>query len=284
MDETYLDNPAGRLYAILHRIKHFPTPNAGLRDAIPEILGITPEPEIVGHAVGEMLRLPSLTRTEVARLATQQSKERLLRWVPNVGNAIGCLLFHPGGTVLIGQVAGKYNDGDMTSLEFCSEALHLAMRQPVICATHLQEITAKIIALHRTLMDDSSLDPALRLILMDSAWKMVIACDSYLVTGPGGLRDAYDRAVGAMVNVWPVVAQKQTSSTETWKKVAAVMGAVAALLGSSAEVVKAIASPSSSQPALQQVITVPAQVTPGGYKGVPEPPSGKTGHPSAAGK
>jgi hypothetical protein len=244
---------------------------------MPEILGISPPllPD-VARALSDLIQLPQLTQFHVRALKTSQSKDRLLRWVPNVEQAIACLLFHPGTSVTVGQLAAKYSEGDMAWLEACSEALHLAATDKDIPASALTEIRDKIHDLARTLKQDRDLDPGLRDLLLIHISDMFMACNSYPLTGPQGIRDAYNRTVGAMLNVWPDVVEKHKTSPGTWAKAAALMTAVAALIGSSAQVAAAIASPHSAQPAIQQVINVPAQLA---APAVENPPA--TTRPSA---
>lgn len=255
MTERYLDNPAGRLYEILRRIKGFPRPNAGLREALPEILCVDPPlPPDVARAVGELLQLPSQAQREVEDLTGPGSKERLLRWLPNVTEATNVILFQmTSPPAPIGQVADKYNDGDMMSLEFCSEALHLDRPDLEISEDALKTLRMQISELLDLLEADNTLDPELRTLLLRNAREMCWAIQSYDRTGAAGLRAAFYQTTGAIVNNLNLTV-RHDCSPRTWDKVIALLNAVAAVINIGVPIVTAIEAATSSPTPVEIVI------------------------------
>lgn len=257
MAETYLDNPAGRLYRILVAMQAI-RPNLSVGQAMPEILGISPPlvPDLA-RAMGDLLQLPSEAQREIEKLTGTQSKERLLRWQPKVIEALNCLLFQTVSPPLqIGQIAALYGPGDLMALEFCSEALHLAGDKQVVDHDFLTGIRQQISDLLDVLESDSDLQAELRDLLIWNVRAMLRACDNYDLRGVAGISDAYNQAIGTMVNNWRVVKSSHGSSPATWKKVVAVLASVAALLGSSAEVITALEHPSASPAGVERVVPV----------------------------
>lgn len=258
MAETYLDNPAGRLYRILVAMQAI-RPNLSVSQAMPEILGINPPlvPDLA-RAMGDLLQLPGEAQREIEKLTGTQSKERLLRWQPKVIEALNCLLFQMASPPLkIGQIAALYGPGDLMALEFCSEALHLAGAKQVVDHDFLTGIRQQISDLLDVLESDSDLQAQLRDLLIWNVRAMLRACDNYDLRGVAGISDAYNQAIGTMVNNWHVVESRHGSSPATWKKVVAVLASVATLLGSSAGVITALEQPSAS-PAGVELVVLPA--------------------------
>ena len=177
-----------------------------------------------------------------------------MQWRPKVDEALNCLVFQrstPPPT--IGAVANIYGDRELTSLEFCSEMLHIARTELAFEREALDHVRRLISELLEVLVADCELDADLRELLIENVREMLRACDSYDRRGSAAMRDAYNVTIGSLVNNVHVACQ-HGSSPATWAKVVTVLGAVSALLGSSAAVVDAIENLSPAHPVLEVVV------------------------------
>lgn len=259
MADDYLDNPAGRLHRVLSRMKAH-RPNVHVRDALTEVLGIsTPLLHDLVRAVGEVVELPPEVERQVAALPGRHSKERLMQWRPKVDEALNCLVFQRSSPPpTIGAVADIYGDRELTTLEFCSETLHIAQTELGLEGEALDHVRRLISELLEILVADSELDTDLRELLIENVREMLRACDSHDRRGSAAMRDAYNVTIGSLVNNVQVTC-RHNSSPATWAKVITVLGAVSALLGSSAAVINAIENLSPAHPVLE-VVVAPRQL------------------------
>lgn len=276
--DIYLDNPAGRLYIVLNSMRNYPNPGSGLEEALPVVFTVAPELHLVARAIGEVYQLPSQAVAEVQQLTTGQAPDRLLRWAPNVNKALASMLYHRTSPPLqIGTIASQYDDADMISLDFCSEALHLAKPGLQLKIAQLQDIEAKLTDLRVTLEDDSDLDLELRSMLLDNVNEMIWACRSYHRTGTAGVRHAVNQTVGAVVNNWNLTVRQDTSPG-TWAKFTVILGTVTAVVGFGTAVATALeAPPPSSDPIVRLVVpgpknlATPAQMAAPAQTAIPAP-------------
>ena len=230
--------------------------NVHVRDAMAQILEVNPPllHDLV-RAMAEVLELPAEAERQVAALPGPQSKERLMQWRPKVDEALNCLVFQRSSPPPdIGQVARIYGDGELTALGFCSETLHHARTELAFDREALDDVRQRISELLDVLATDYELDGELRQLLVQNLQEMLRACDSYDRRGSAAMRDAYNITIGTLVNNVHIACRHETSPA-TWTKVVAVLGVVAALLGSSADLVQAIEKLPSPPPALEVVLT-----------------------------
>jgi predicted RNA-binding protein len=270
---VYMDNPAGRLYRILDRMKHA-RGNVPVMNGMAEVLEIDPPflPD-VARAVAEVFSLAVETEREVQSLGDDQPKELLLQWHPRVMEALNAMFFQRRNPPLtLDVVAALYSAEDLLALAFCSATLHSARRELVIEFDALARVREQIVDLLDVLESDADLDGELRRLLLRNGRVMLWACDSYHWRGAAGIRDAVNQTVGALVNNPDLVARAE-SSPKSWQKAMTVVAMVTSLVNLGNTVVTAIEKAGAGQPA-QIVIVSPRELPPG--TGSADPPSPHT--------
>ncbi|MBY8888058.1 hypothetical protein K7472_24920 [Streptomyces sp. PTM05] len=213
----HLDNPAGRLHALLlelHR-RHSQSPQGALAwDAlaaitVPQYGASSPEAVV---ALAQVLALPMEIRDAVAAFTVDDvdEMEHLLEHLDEVESALALMTnrgqnlqqffikFAPGCDVPRSAAVGR--------LSTCSRALRSYRPEPVISAEDLSRIEQAITSLMSDVAE-MELEPDARILLLRHLHAMLRAVHQVRITGCAPLEESLDAFVGALVRQPTAVAQ-----------------------------------------------------------------------------
>lgn len=200
----FLDNPAGRLHALLTRFAQAgPHPNAIAWDAWIAVLapGTPPAPAAAFAAVAQLLALPEAIRRAVDALETDDEEKAELvldldkiesgfEVMANRGQPVKVMLapFAP---------AGIETSAAVRTLRTCSRRLHSEAPEPEVSVEELREFEDAITAL-MTDVQAAELGVELKLLLLRHLHAMLQAIQFVSVTGVVPLEESLDAFAGAL--------------------------------------------------------------------------------------
>lgn len=260
------DNPAGRLYELLTRIReivhsddwrtsisssNIPDPERH-RDGLNKVL--SPEGSVSGSLLAKLisaaLSLPDETFAELELLRHIVSVDLITQWGDRVRSGLEGFFYR---SMPFGELQKQADQSDMAYIALCSDLLHRHRREVEIELEKLEEIRDKIQDVLREVEEDPNFDKELRQLLISHLREMLDAIDSLPTWGTARLQTAVAETVGDLAVHWQVVTSKSGNSPETWAKVTSVLAAVTAIFSFGSAVFQSIEAPAT--PALP-----PAQI------------------------
>ncbi|WP_214107831.1 hypothetical protein [Acrocarpospora catenulata] len=220
----YLDNPAGRLQAMLSDLREI-GPNTPVRHAWAKVLGIRADdlPEFV-RRFGLLVSLPGQIRAEVDALE-DVDPDMLLRHLPDVEAALEESLASPNAA--LGNVFAKYDSTALFALEACSDYLHRRRAESVISDDGLKEIVEKT----RELIDyvlQSDIPDDLKTFLLTRLREIEQAVQDIQIRGTQALVDVLERTAGALA-MRPGLYERLKVQEPVWSMFAAVLSIIASI-------------------------------------------------------
>jgi len=230
---VYSDNAAGRLHQLITSFRQNATPHPVTQHAIPNAWaaalgsGVIDGPDFL-RRLAFAFRLPGEIEREIDKIDQgEYDADLAMRWRgPAFLQAFGSSLFS-GETSA--QIAEKFDEASLSSLEYCSYVLHRHRPQQVFTDSDLERIRALIGELRAELEGDIGPDDGLREFLQFHADAMAHALDDLALRGPAALEDTFDQAVGAAQRRMDLSA-RSGESRSAWRKFGELVVTVAAVL------------------------------------------------------
>jgi phage gp36-like protein len=181
-------NPAGRLHALLEKAKA--TPGGSAIDLWAIVFGITEtdvgkkQVEVI-HGLLQMRQL--IDETHDSLRAISDLHDRYFRPFERI-RAVLTQSFAQLQTDIHGQL-NSVTEGDMTTLEFCSERLETQHTEPLIDEDQLQAILLDANALFDE-VKDGDFDPDLKSFILDGIESIRRAIFEFRIRGPERIKEA----------------------------------------------------------------------------------------------
>lgn len=233
--DASVNNPAGRLHEFLD---HCSQQSGQIRvSAIwSEYFQTEPESTDYAKALVDVLALPGQLRSalEGAPRSPTTPTEFLVRQLPKVEQALawGFVNQHEW----IGNFNGKYDQGDIARLEMMSASLS-GLASSTVTDDVLEEVTDLAEQIAQLVVEDDTLEPDIRDLLLDLSNGLRSVVQSYVIRGPEAIARERDLLVGRLVNN-PTLAAKLLGNKKAHhlvRKTVIVTGAVLAFFNTGAQ-------------------------------------------------
>jgi hypothetical protein len=220
----HMDNPAGRLHALLLQLKER---SDNFSKALCEIYQVSYTDALkAAPVISRVVQLPDRAKAQVLSLDDSlYDSELILNWHQPVRTLLSRHAFNSSSAG--STVVGTLDNSILLSLQFCSDLLHRHLPEYVPQDEELQ----RIIGLIRELRDeisDPALDPELRAFLLRHANDMEAAIVAFPIDGSTALADALDKAVGSLNRRSDIVV-KAEKAPSAWAKFGNIIVVVAAV-------------------------------------------------------
>ncbi len=192
----HLDNPAGRLHALLTDLSEVsPADRTQTRAAWASVLDIE-EGDLAGltRGLGYVLNMPEQVKAQINDIQ-DVDHDLMLRHMHKVEAALSRSILSLNEAVA--HVHAQYNEATLLSLELCSDALHRRRAERVVADDDLKRIDEEI----SKLVDEvrsSKLDQDLRDFLLTHLAEMHQAVGDVRIRGSIALEEVLDRTCGAI--------------------------------------------------------------------------------------
>lgn len=220
----YLDNPAGRLHALLDDLRakqQQQAASAGWAD----VLGV-PQGAPLAYALAAVMQLPDDAEAQIQRVAGRYAAD-FLGWRPSVDRTLAATFTSAGAA--LNQVTQQYDGEALARLEACSLELHRHAQEKSVDADRLAEVRQKVEGLLSEIIEVDDLSPMLRGLLAHHLHSMMTAIDMYKIRGARGIEDALNQIVGGLV-----ISQNEREELERkptwWSRVQSVVAAYAVVV------------------------------------------------------
>ena len=226
------NNPAGRLYDLLKSAKDLPDNHPTL-DAWGKILfekGANKKTSVVLARIGMVMRLPAET-LEVLEEVPGIDAALHLGWVPAVEDAFCRMRLD----ATINHFTHRIDDATLVRLHAADHALSQYSPEPSLTPDHLTRLNTKIDELREEIETGDGLPREVRTFLLEQLLGIQLAVETYRIRGARGLRDAVNRAVGALTTEEQVTRRPRT---RTWARILLFCAHLAALMKFSADAMK----------------------------------------------
>lgn len=185
-----VNNPAGRLYLLLDAVRKQPKQTA-LQHAWADTLGFERgQQEVYVQKMAEIIQLTE----EIKLLIAKEDVDQHLYFKPFIKIQ---RLFALGSGVAVEQALSHLDEGTMTGLEHCAELLARKFPEKEIEAETLKTVEAEVDALKERILA-STLDNALKTVILDSIFEIQKAIGNYRVYGSRGVEKTIQNTMGAM--------------------------------------------------------------------------------------
>lgn len=273
-----LDNPAARLHRLLVDLKDLgeaepSPPNVPLHEAWRRVLGLGPEsgPLVLLWQLGEVVRLPDQICSEVLRIdEAYVNRDLILRWEP----AVMAVMRHSAVfSTHLSDALGSYDHVDLLALEMCADALHRWRREQVIGEEELRQLKDSLEVLEQEITS-AEIPAELRGFLLAHIAEMARALSDYQLRGIVGIRDAFDRLVGAFVRRPDLIPDPESHGgwAEKFKDFMSQVAIILAVVSGLAQLpgqVRDMLDPGQSPPPV--TVVLPAPSSPDGHQEPPIP-------------
>lgn len=140
MPERQPNNPAGRLLALIERIKATPPRHKNVAVGWTEVLEVEHQDRsVLLSRLSRVLRMPQVAEEAVAAHESLP-KETFLEWVPVVRNAFSVLNMDAPWA----EVLNRLDDAPLRSLKFCDYQLATLSPEPTIARAFLDELLSHV--------------------------------------------------------------------------------------------------------------------------------------------
>lgn len=223
---THHDNPAGRLYAVLGKIKGTDR-NTAFQDAWPKVLNINADdrPELL-RCMAHVLALPAQAKAALESVPNVNLDTHLRWYAPICDYLARATLLN----ATPGSAGAEISGETLFSLEVCSDVLHDRLPDSAVTDTQLKGISGLINELKAAVdaaRDDGSLDSALDKFLSELIGALAHGVTDFPLRGTEALADAYDLFFGRVVRN-PHAAQKvQRDHPKVWDRMNRAFAALA---------------------------------------------------------
>jgi hypothetical protein len=262
MADPVNDNPAGRLYEILIRIRavvgsdEWRNTISGTSVPAPEkhrvglIAVLSPGQHPSGSALARLisaaLSLPDETFEELGFIAHIVDIDLITQWRERISTGLEGFFYR---SMTKDDMEKQARESDMAYIALCSDLLHKHRHEVEIEQEKLVEIRAQIQDILQEVDDDLNFDNELRNLLVSHLREMLAAIDSLPTWGTARLQAAVAETVGDLAVHWQVVTSKSGNSPDTWVKVTSVLAAVTAMFSFGSAIFQSIEAPAAA-PAL----------------------------------
>jgi hypothetical protein len=196
----YLDNPAGRLLALIREAKQRPDPGNALVGwtgvfGLPATTNNDVQVEVVmrllavHHLINDLEKAINAIENEDDRKPFLGPLPRLRNAVP-VANALNAS-FH--------GLLGNVSDSDLVILDFCSRHLHKSVAEPEVDSTSLSELANDVEELFNSVESSESMDPELRTFLLKQIETVRRGVQEYRIGGIDRLRETLGEILGTAI-------------------------------------------------------------------------------------
>jgi hypothetical protein len=208
-----IDNPAGRLYDILNRIKQS---NSGwtVVYALPGILLVDPNDAIgVFYAFTQLKGLIDDTDLAIEKLEGYKYK-RYQKMIERIKIAFQDLNYE----VKLQDILKYLNDDTLLSLKHCAE--DLSGTEIYIDGDALKELQAEVNSLLEKVIESNELGKEIRTFLYEKLQEIDKAIGDYRFYGAVGIRRAFESSLGAaLINQEQIQEQKENKLVKEFFKV-----------------------------------------------------------------
>jgi hypothetical protein len=217
----YLDNPAGRIVAILQaaRVVVGNSPNAfegWARTFSIDINSKKGEAEVF-HRMLEVDRLIDDLEKEVQSIEDEEEREDFLRPIPRL-RAITPI--SQARSLPFPDLINPISEGDMTVLGFCSRHLHRLRAEARADEAELETLGKEVDDLFNEVSSSTTLDPELRTFLLTQIESIRRGIQDYRIGGLARLRETLGDVLGAtLVNRDMVDQHKQNDEIKKFIQV-----------------------------------------------------------------
>ena len=260
---VYSDNPAGRLHELITLFRRNAT-SQSIPHAWAASLNIpySNSPDLL-RRLAHVFRLPAEIETELRHVGAEEFDSDLaLRWRATIPDGLGPAFFSGQQS---GQLAPRFDDASLGSLEYCNVVLHRHRPQRVFSDSELDRIREAIAELEAEVRDNAGLDASLRDFMLFHIDAMTRALQDIAVRGAAALEEALDQAAGAAQRRVDLTVDAKSHSS-VWIKFANLIVVVAAVLqiGTSglalpSQIRQELEGPPPAQPVVVKVIQEPVR-------------------------
>ncbi|MEJ6555293.1 hypothetical protein PQI51_09715 [Microbacterium esteraromaticum] len=199
MSEAHLDNPAGRLWRVLLRLRQYPGSSdqkpKTVRQALCDYFGIELGDDPAYYArISAVMRLPVEIREEVNEL--EDPYIPVAQLVRPLAVTEHFLANYGVGRHPVHKVVSSITDGILNDLETCSHILSRMREAVALSSEDLDNIRAAAQVLIDEILADTSLPAKLRGGLLRLAYQVLRTVDEYKVLGGEAVLDAWDTLAG----------------------------------------------------------------------------------------
>jgi len=185
-----VNNPAARLYLLLDAVRK-KNKQIALQHAWAEVLGFNQ-----GDLETYVLRMAEIVQLteEIKSLIAKEEVDQSLYFKPFIKIQ---RLFSLAAGNTVEQALPFLDDGTMTGLEHCAELLARKFPEKEIEAETLKTVEAEVDALKERIIA-STLDNALKMVILDSILDIQKAIGNYRIYGSRGVEKTIQNTMGAM--------------------------------------------------------------------------------------
>ncbi len=188
-----LDNPAGRFYDILNQAKA-KKGELKVRQVWALVLDEDENDDsAITKKVIEVYQLGEQVK-DLIKMNDGANTELYLSSFPQVERAI----FPLNLNVTWSGQKQQLNDGVMTRLQFCSDLLSSTYKEETLAKEDLEVVTKLIEELFDSILS-SSLEPTMRIILLEEVERLRSALSMYKINGAKGLKQSLQSTIGMVV-------------------------------------------------------------------------------------
>lgn len=187
------ENPAGRLYTILSKLKHADG-NSDLKHVWADALGIDRKNEI--ETLKQVFEIYNLTGEieKLIRIRPGINHELLLASHSTVEKITSPASFH----LRWHQVSKNLESDVLTRLQFCAQELSQFYEEEKVSDEEILEITEIVNFLFDELKN-SQIDDAAKLVLLEEIERIRAALSHYRIRGAKGVKEALQATLGAVI-------------------------------------------------------------------------------------
>ena len=226
------NNPAGRLHDLLKRAKALPD-NSPTLDAWGKLLfekGDNKTTSAVLARIGMVIQLPAETLKALEGVPGIDAALHL-GWVSVVENAFCRMRLD----ATINHLTHNVDDATLVKLHAADHALSQYSPEPSLTPDHLTRLNTKIDDLREEIETGDGLPHEVRTFLLEQLLGIQVAVDTYRIRGARGLRDAVNRALGALTTEEQATRRPRTL---TWARILVFCGRLASLMRFGADTMK----------------------------------------------
>lgn len=190
---TYPDNPAGRLYSILHSVIEKGGTDDKINDVLAEVFGIQPDNRLeLFNIYVELLQLVRTSKSAVENLHGVDN-DLYIRPFERLERGFSILSLNNKWL----QLREYLDDSTLTALMFCSDTLSNRIGEKSISNKEIAKLQKEVEALLDTMVT-IKLDDSLRTFLIDRLEHIRKAILYYRIKGADGLKEALENTIGSM--------------------------------------------------------------------------------------
>lgn len=186
-------NPAGRLFNLLTAARNKPD-GSKIRDMWAKVLDCDPRNDAeISLRVLELYKISQEVQTLI-KLIPELNHDLYLASFNKIDKAIFPLNLEQPWRDKKRELSADL----MTRLQFCAEELGKYYSEETLAEEDLQEISQMVSELYELIVD-SSIDPSLRLALLEELSRIRFAISTYRIKGARGVKEALQSLLGSVI-------------------------------------------------------------------------------------